>query len=188
MVLTAPTPLSAVHQRIRESAQCTAAAGCYQLSFRAMSTQCRVHFRTLRPSEALEFEREVLSWVAWFEATYSRFVEDSIISRINRAAGREWVELDPETDRILELCGDMCRFTRGVFDPTSLPLMRLWNWKADRPAIPEEADIREAMSLVGAGCALAWSVCSRIVSPTRTFTNTNARCSTPCSMPTGPTD
>ncbi len=149
MVLTAPTPLSVVHQRIRQSAQCTAAAGYYQLSFRAMSTQCRVNFRTLRPSDARDFQHEVLSWVAWFEATYSRFIDDSVISRINRAAGREWVELDPETDRILELCGDMYRFTRGVFDPTALPLIRLWNWKAEQPVIPDEAAIRDTLALVG---------------------------------------
>jgi len=35
---------------------------------------------------------------AAFEARYSRFIADSLISRINQAAGLHWVEVDPETE------------------------------------------------------------------------------------------
>ncbi len=149
MVLNTPDSTPMVYERVKGSAQCNAAAGFYKLSFQAMSTVCRVHFRSLNPTLARDFQSEVLRWVAWFEARYSRFIASSLISRINLAAGREWVDVDPETDALLNLCQEMVFFTSGVFDPTSMPLLRLWNWKANPPRVPAEDAIRAARELVG---------------------------------------
>jgi thiamine biosynthesis lipoprotein len=57
--------------------------------------------------------------------------------------------VDPETDALFNLCQEMIFFTRGVFDPTALPLIRLWNWKAKPPVIPDADAIRRAQELVG---------------------------------------
>jgi thiamine biosynthesis lipoprotein len=149
MVLTATDSAASVYERIKRSAQSTASAGFYRLTFHAMNTSCGVQFRTLEPALARDFQTEVLRWVAGFEARYSRFIEDSLISRINAAAGREWVEVDEETDALLTLCQEMNFFSRGVFDPTSLPLIRIWNWKASPPVIPDDAAIRAARELTG---------------------------------------
>ncbi len=149
MVLNPPDSQRLVRQRVEASAECVAVAGFYKLTFQAMSTICRVHFRSLNPAPARDFQSEVLRWVAWFEATYSRFIDDSLVSRINAAAGQHWVEIDPETEALLTLCQEMIFFTRGVFDPTALPLMRLWNWKARPPVIPTEAQIQQARQKVG---------------------------------------
>ena len=149
MVLTAPDSTQTVYERVRNSAQCAASAGFYKLSFQAMSTLCRVHFRTLEPRLARDFQNEVVRWVAWFEARYSRFIPDSLIGRINTAAGEHWVEVDSETEALLNLCQEMIFFTRGVFDPTALPLMRLWNWKANPPVVPTDAAVKAALELVG---------------------------------------
>lgn len=149
MVLTATDSTPTVHDRVRQSAQCTATAGFYQLTFQAMSTVCRVHFRTIDPRLAQDYQAELLRWVAWFEARYSRFIPDSLISRINTAAGESWVDVDPETEALFNLCQEMVFFTRSVFDPTSAPLMRLWNWKAHPPVIPTDAAIAAAQELTG---------------------------------------
>ncbi len=149
MVLTTPSALSVVHERVKRSAQCVAEAGLCKLAFQAMSTTCRVHFRSPNPAAARDFPAEVLRWVAGFEACYSRFIPESLIGRINAAAGEHWVDIDPETEALLKLCGDMVFFTRGVFDPTALPLIRLWNWKASPPVVPGEADILAAQERVG---------------------------------------
>ena len=58
------------------------------------------------------------------------------------------MEIDPETEALFNLCQDMIFFTRGVFDPTALPLIKLWNWKAQPPVAPDEA-VRAAKALVG---------------------------------------
>jgi FAD:protein FMN transferase len=149
MVLNAADSTQMVLERVRRSAQFVASAGFYKLSFQAMSTTCRVHFRTLEPTLARDFQGEVLRWVAWFEARYSRFIPDSLIGRINAAAGCHWVEVDPETDALFNLCQEMVFFTRNVFDPTSLPLIRQWNWKANPPVIPDQQAIEGARELVG---------------------------------------
>jgi thiamine biosynthesis lipoprotein len=91
----------------------------------------------------------VLRWISWFEAQYSRFIPDSLISRINAAAGLHWVDVDPETDALFGLCQEMVFFTRGVFDPTSMPLMRLWNWKNKPAVVPTESEVAGARELVG---------------------------------------
>ena len=149
MVLTMPDSNAVVYERVKRSAQSSLTGDFYKLSFNAMNTVCRVHFRTTNPKQAQEVQNEVLQWVAWFEARYSRFIPDSLIGQINAAAGLHWVDVDPETDALLNLCQEMIFFTRGVFDPTSLPLIRLWNWKANPPVVPDEAAVQAAQDLVG---------------------------------------
>jgi len=149
MALIAADATAAVFDRVRQTAQCTVTAGYYRLTFHAMSTRCGVSFRTIDPRLAQEYQDEVLRWVAWFEARYSRFIPESLISRINAAAGEHWVEVDAETDALFDLCQEMIFFTRGVFDPTAAPLIQLWNWKASPPAIPTQSQITAAQELTG---------------------------------------
>lgn len=144
MVLTAPN----VHERIRATAKVSARPGGHDLTFQAMATHCRVSFAA-NSATASKFATAVLNWMADFEAKYSRFLPDSLISRINRNAGIDWVEIDPETQQIFALCDQAHFIARGVFDPTALPLIQLWNWKASPPVVPDEDAIATAMKLVG---------------------------------------
>ena len=148
MVLNPPDSSQTVFQRVSQSAQFQSEADYHKLSFHAMSTVCRAHFRA-DAALARKFRNETLRWVAWFEARYSRFIPDSLISRINEAAGLHWVEVDAETDALFSLCQELIFFTGGVFDPTALPLIRLWNWKATPPKPPEDAAVKAALELVG---------------------------------------
>jgi thiamine biosynthesis lipoprotein len=154
MVLTAPDSLQMVRERVLRSAQRTASTlrggeSFYELTFTAMSTACRVKFRTTNSNLARDLQNEILDWVSEFEAKYSRFIPDSLIGRINAAAGEHWVDVDPETDALFNLCQEMIFFTKGVFDPTALPLIRLWNWKANPPVIPAEDTISATREIVG---------------------------------------
>jgi thiamine biosynthesis lipoprotein len=121
-----------------------------RLTFRAMATQCEVQYTA--PSgdaQATRFEAAAAGWVHAFEAKFSRFQPGSIVSRINEAAGREWVPVDPETEGLLAMCDTLHFMTRGILDPSALPLIRIWNWKADPPAIPTPEAIAAALLLVG---------------------------------------
>jgi thiamine biosynthesis lipoprotein len=91
----------------------------------------------------------IVEWVANFEARYSRFIPTSLVSQITSAAGKEWVPTDPETDQLLALCHEAHFITRGTFDPTALPLIKLWDWKASPPIVPDDAAIETAMKKVG---------------------------------------
>ena len=149
MVLNASNSSQLVFTRVTESARVAAERGLHKLTFRAMSTECRVHLHGVPTTSAQQFFRDVLAWVAEFEARYSRFIPDSLVGRINAAAGEHWVEIDAETERLFSLCHELAFFTRGAFDPTALPLIRLWNWKANPPVLPSDDAIRAARELVG---------------------------------------
>ena len=138
-----------VHQRILASVCETDTNAGRKLGFQAMGTWCQITFASPTPNAGKNFAAAALRWVAEFEARYSRFIPDSLICRINAAAGRDWVELDADADRIFSLCGELVFFTRGAFDPTALPLIALWNWKANPPVIPTDDAIRAARELVG---------------------------------------
>jgi thiamine biosynthesis lipoprotein len=114
-----------------------------------MSTACRVHVHGALATATRDFLRDAVAWVAGFEARYSRFIPDSLIGRINAAAGEHWVEIDAETDRLFTFCKELVFFTRGAFDPSALPLIRLWNWKAQPPVVPDAGAVRAALDLVG---------------------------------------
>ena len=132
--------------RIAATAQCVQRSGAHELTFQALGTRCRVSFVAARKG-ARDYQELVLNWVAAFEAKYSRFLPGSLISRINASAGIAAVEIDEEAERLFALCHQMHFMTRGVFDPTALPLLRLWNWKRGR--IPSDEEIAGALSLVG---------------------------------------
>ena len=128
----------------------SAALPLRRLSFPALGTNCEVQYVASEgDQQAAAFEHEAAAWVNAFEAKYSRFRPDSLISRINAAAGREGVEIDEETEALLNLCDTLFSMTQGVLDPTALPLIRLWNYKAEKPRIPSAAEIAAVRSLVG---------------------------------------
>lgn len=120
-----------------------------RLSFVAMGTPCEIQFACDEDARAQAFERAAVGWVQAFEAKYSRFRPDSLVSRINAAAGEAGVEIDVEMEQVLKLCDSLFFLTEGVLDPTLLPLLRLWDYKAERPEIPGDAAIAAARRLVG---------------------------------------
>lgn len=138
-----------VRARVRQSAVIREEGGLSILTFHAMGTRCRVCLVEPSRAAANAYLDGLLDWVAAFEAKYSRFLDTSLISRINASAGGDWVEVDPETEQLLAMCGEFWFFTRGIFDPTALPLFRIWNWKANPPSVPDESAIRAARELVG---------------------------------------
>ena len=121
-----------------------------KLSFPALGTVCEVQYAAPGgDAQAAAFERAATGWVNAFEAKYSRFRPDSLVSRINAAAGHDWTGGDAEMEIMLKLCDTLHFMTQGVLDPTALPLIRLWNYKAENPRVPPAPEIAAARALVG---------------------------------------
>lgn len=121
-----------------------------RLSFTALGTACDVQYVAPEgDAQAAAFEQATWGWVAAFEAKYSRFRPQSLLSRINAAAGVSWVPVDAEMETLLDMCDTLHAMTHGVLDPTALPLIRLWNYKAAAPRIPSPAEVAAARTLVG---------------------------------------
>jgi len=120
-----------------------------RLTWSALGTRCLVQYTATSEAQATAFETAAVGWVAAFEAKYSRFRPDSLLSRINAAAGLAPVAIDPEMEQLLALCDRLHFMTQGVLDPTALPLLRLWDHKAAHPRLPADAEIAAARRLVG---------------------------------------
>jgi thiamine biosynthesis lipoprotein len=145
MVLTPPTAAA----RPDEVPLDYRADGWCKVSFRAMGTDCQLMYCADSRGRGKEFRDHAVEWVMDFERKYSRFREDSMISEINRNAGVSWMETDEELDSMLVLCDWFNWDTGGVFDPTSLPLARLWDYHGETPRVPSAAEVERAKALVG---------------------------------------
>lgn len=125
--------------------------GVRRLEFRALGTACVIQFRQPDERAALSFAAEALGWLGAFEAKFSRFQPASLVSRVNAAAGRGWVAVDAEMDRLLDLADGLHFLTGGILDPTMLPLLRVWDWKVAHVRLPDPAEIQSALALTGWG-------------------------------------
>ena len=121
--------------------------GVRSVSFRALGTPCAIQFRCEDKKTSLKFLADALGWLGAFEAKFSRFRPDSMVSRINEAAGKRWVSIDREMEQMLDMGDAMHRLTGGILDPTMLPLLRVWDWKIVHERLPDEAVIQQALAL-----------------------------------------
>lgn len=84
------------------------------------------------------------------DRTMSTWKEESDLSRFNRAAAGEVVEVDPLTLDVMELCGPIVEATGGAFDPTVRPLVEAWGFGSyDDKEGPSSEDVTTALALVG---------------------------------------
>lgn len=138
-----------------------AAGPLRRLGFAALGTMCEIQYACDDAGVAAAFEKRAIEWVLAFEAKFSRFRPDSLVSRINAAAGGAWVEIDAEMEQMLKLCDTLVFLTQGILDPTILSLTQLWDYKRPHIALPTEEEIARARRLVG------WSIVQREVGRVR---------------------
>lgn len=103
------------------------------------------------PEQSADLEHirsEVVARLGALEGRYSRYLSDSLVSTINGRAGTgEFTELDTEMRALLDLAGQLWGASDGLFDITSGPLRRAWNFQNSGSASPEH--IASALQLVG---------------------------------------
>lgn len=91
---------------------------------------------------------EVFAEMERLENIFSRHLPESDVSRINQSAGKMPVEVEPETLYVLQKALDMYEKTGGVFDPTVGPLLELWGFGTENPAVPGSEEISRTLELV----------------------------------------
>lgn len=82
------------------------------------------------------------SLISWRE-------EDSDIAKLNENAGVDWMPVEAVTFELLQQCMDVAQKSGGAFDPTVLPLSRLWDFDSDKRQVPGEAEIDRFLGYVG---------------------------------------
>jgi len=119
----------------------------FRFPFDAMASRCEIRLAAVEGHAAEELAFAAIAEVRRIERTYSRYRADSIVSRINAAAGRYRVECDEETAQLLDYADHLYQASGGLFDITSGVLRRAWDFR--QPRVPHGRDLAPLLALVG---------------------------------------
>ena len=119
----------------------------FRIPFKAMASACEVVVAAADERAARALAGVAIDEVLRIELKYSRYRADSIVSRINAAAGLAAVECDDEAWSLLDYADALYRSSQGLFDITSGVLRQAWDFKAAR--LPAPAELARVLALIG---------------------------------------
>jgi thiamine biosynthesis lipoprotein len=119
----------------------------FKIPFQAMAGGCEVVIAMADEPAARALAQQAIDEVHRIEAKFSRYRADSIISRINAAAGQAALACDDETWNLLEYADAIYRASGGLFDISSGVLRRAWDFKAQR--VPSAQQLAQVLPLIG---------------------------------------
>lgn len=125
----------------------TAESGLFRFEFRAMAGNGEIVVGASGRDEAKRIVDMAIHEVKRIEQKYSRYRAESIVSRINAAAGDTWIVCDDETFSLFNYADVLFQTSDGLFDITSGVLRRAWDFKS--PAIPAKEHLKSLVDLVG---------------------------------------
>ena len=117
--------------------------------FHAMAAEHELQLHANSVSAARRAANAAIADVARIEAKYSRYLPDSVTTKINRAAGAAAVPIDAETAALLRYADRCFSMSGGRFDITSGVLRRVWDFKARPPRLPAAALLARACAAIG---------------------------------------
>lgn len=119
----------------------------YTRRFRVMGGPGIVRFVHDRGRAAAEALAEgAVAEAERIERKYSRFLPGSVVSRINRNAGRTPVAVDEESVRLVREALRLAEETGGAFDPTVGVLRQAWDFREGR--LPAAGELERLLPLV----------------------------------------
>ena len=118
----------------------------FRIPFKAMASKCEIVIASDNAQNAHSVVQPAIAEVLRIELKYSRYRPDSIISKINAAAGLTAVDCDAETWGLLEYANNLYQTSDGLFDITAGILRRAWNFKEVR--LPSEKNLKQLCELI----------------------------------------
>lgn len=122
-----------------------------KFSGRTMGTTYSVSYRHVVSVPSSELLKEqVDERLKLFNLELSTYIEESEISRFNRAsADREFV-LGEDFLAAFESAKEIQKASKGAFDPTVMPLVNLWGFGPQGPQnVPSDKELKEVQGYVG---------------------------------------
>ena len=117
--------------------------------FHAMASENEIQLCGDDVPRAAEAARLAIEEVARIERKYSRYRDDSVITRINDGAGKEAIAVDNETAGLLRYADACYQQSGGLFDITSGVLRRAWDFRSPDPQFPDADLLASLLDLVG---------------------------------------
>lgn len=87
--------------------------------------------------------------ISRLEALLSVEKEGSDLDRLTKAAGKEWVDISPETEEVLRQAKEYTSLSGGIFDVTAGPLIDLWGIHNGEGHYPTKQELAEVLPLIG---------------------------------------
>ncbi len=119
----------------------------FQKAFAALGGQNQIKLCLETQTEADMALGLLVTEINRIEQKYSRYRAESVISQINRNAGKEPYKVDQETAALLDFAAALHAESEGLFDATSGVLRKAWDFKSAR--VPEESELKQILELVG---------------------------------------
>jgi len=111
----------------------------------ALGTVCSI---TLFDQGLDSIYNEIFARIHEIESLMSVNIPSSDISRINKAAGIEPVQVHKDTFMVIERAVYFAELSGGAFDPTVGPLVSLWGINRDEPRVPSQDEIDAVLPLI----------------------------------------
>ena len=128
---------------------------CIRVSREAMASDFQIFLNAGEYEHGVEAALAALDEVTRLEKMLSFFDSESEISRINRLAARNFVEIEPEVYDLLKKCDKMYHESAGAYDITATPLWEVWGFAKRKATFPEESVLRKTLACVG-GDGILW--------------------------------
>lgn len=109
-------------------------------SFHALGGPCSLRLYGDDEHQCLAAFQKAEAEVRRIEIKYSRYREDSVVSRINAAAGDDEIEVDAETAGLLDYAATAYESSDGSFDITSGVLRGAWDFRSQRMPAPGQLE------------------------------------------------
>jgi thiamine biosynthesis lipoprotein len=120
----------------------------FRFSFDAMASPNELQIWHDDEPQARTLAATAIADVRRIEAKYSRYRDDSVTTRINRAAGGAAVAIDAETCALLGYADRCHLLSAGRFDITSGVLRHAWDFRRSPPRLPAEGEVAAATALI----------------------------------------
>ena len=119
----------------------------YRTEFKALGSACEIVIGAANQTEAIRCITLAIEEARRIEKKYSRFLDNSVVSSINKAAGIRWVTLDEETESLLNYADKLYEISDGLFDITSGIFRKIWDFKLG--VLPKRSQIESILKLIG---------------------------------------
>ncbi|TNF54933.1 FAD:protein FMN transferase [bacterium] len=129
---------------------CTQSEKMYRESRMLMDTICTITVVSTSERQAKDALEAGFKEIEKLEKLLDYYSPLSEITVINKASGIHPVKVSEETLEVIKEAVKIAAVTKGAFDPTIGPVMKLWgfNLKISEYAVPSEGDVRDILRLV----------------------------------------